>query len=166
MEDSIEKALSSGMQGYITKPIIVDIFYKKILDVFTQKKIKVDNMQVVEATDNDTLEELSVSLGLSRCDNDIDFYKTILKDFKLMYKNSSIRIEELCKEGDFKEARTKAMDIKDVSLNIGAYNLCEHAAAMEYEFEKGNRSQWSSLLEQYKTSLAKLFKDIDKYLKE
>ena len=83
-----------------------------------------------------------------------------------MYINSAITLEELCREGKFKEARSMAMDIKDVSLNIGAYNLCENAATMEYEFEKGDRSKWQRLVGFYAISLDKLFKDIDKYLKK
>ena len=163
MEESIEKALNCGMQGYITKPIIVDIFYKRILDMFDYKQTEVKTLSS-KVQERDDLSELSVSIGLGRCHDDIEFYKTILKDFKIMYINSSLNLEELCKKGKFKEARTKAMDIKDVSLNIGAYNLCEHAATMEYEFEKGSRSEWESLLLLYNNSLEKLFKDIDKYI--
>jgi len=165
MEESIEKALSSGMQGYITKPIIIDIFYKKILDIFNAPKVKINNIKSIEAIHSEGYEELSIEVGLGRCDNDKEFYRSILKDFKIMYTNSALTLEELCKEGRFKEARIKAMDMKDVSLNIGAYNLCEHAATMEYEFEKGERSHWDTLIELYTSSLEKLFKDIDKYIK-
>jgi len=165
MDESIQKAIASGMQGHITKPIIVDIFYKKIMDAINHKEIELNQIKSIKPKDRDGFEELSVSMGLGRCENDKEFYKSILKDFKIMYINSSISLEELCKEGKFKEARSMAMDIKDVSLNIGAYNLCEHAATMEYEFEKGSRSKWENLLEYYMISLEKLFKDIDKYIK-
>ncbi len=166
MEDSIDKALSSGMQGYITKPIIIDIFYKKIFDMLNHNHDAKEYIKPLEISQSDGFEELSISIGLSRCNEDKFFYKSILEDFKTMYANSFMVIEELCKEGKFKEARAKAMDIKDISLNIGAYSLCEHAAAMEYEFEKGNRSEWKSLLRLYLNSLEKLFKEIDKYIKD
>ena len=81
-----------------------------------------------------------------------------------MYYNSALNIRELCQNDNFKEARQIAMDIKDSALNIGAYNLCEHAATMEYEFEKGSRSNWSMLIDLYAISLDKLLKAIDKYL--
>ena len=165
MEESISKALASGMQGHIAKPIIVDIFYKKILDSLAGKPIYINESLIEKPKQSDEFEEISISIGLGRCDNDEKFYKSILKDFKVMYINSSIRLEELCREGKFKEARSMAMDIKDVALNIGAYNLCENAATMEYEFEKGERSKWQKLVGSYTTSLDKLFKDIDKYLK-
>jgi hypothetical protein len=81
-----------------------------------------------------------------------------------MYKNSATTLEKLCIATNFKEARNISMDIKDVALNIGAYNLCESAAAMEYEFEKGSRSSWLKLIKSYNANLESLFKDIDKYL--
>ena len=168
MDEAIEKAFEVGMQGHIAKPIIVDIFYKKILDILSTSAIKIqDNKQVINtSTEKEEYEELSVPIGLSRCNNDIEFYKSILKDFKVMYLNSAVSLEELCREGHFKEARRKSMDIKDVALNIGAYKLCESAAAMEYEFEKGSRSNWHELVSFYAKSLEKLFTDIDHYLKE
>jgi len=36
MDESIEEALSSGMQGHLSKPIIIDIFYKKIFDALNE----------------------------------------------------------------------------------------------------------------------------------
>ena len=167
MDEAIDKAFEAGMQGHIAKPIIVDIFYKKILDVLSVKRTHIEpNIQIVDIGDNkEEYEELSVSIGLSRCNNDKDFYKSILKDFKVMYLNSAVALEELCREGHFKEARRKSMDIKDVALNIGAYKLCENAAAMEYEFEKGSRSDWHELISFYAKSLEKLFSEIDHYLK-
>jgi len=164
MDDAISKALSCGMQGHIAKPIIVDIFYKKIMDALNTKSTYIDKQVIEKPKGDDEFAEISVSIGLGRCDGDEEFYKSILKDFKVMYINSSITLEELCKAGKFKEARSMAMDIKDVSLNIGAYNLCENAATMEYEFEKGERSKWQRLVGFYTISLDKLFKDIDKYL--
>lgn len=168
MDEAIEKAFAVGMQGHIAKPIIVDIFYKKILDILSARGVKIqENKELIHNTpEKEEYEELSVTIGLNRCNNDIDFYKSILKDFKVMYLNSAVALEELCRDGHFKEARRKSMDIKDVALNIGAYKLCESAAAMEYEFEKGSRSNWHELVSFYAKSLEKLFTDIDHYLKE
>jgi len=166
MDDAIAKAHACGMQGHIAKPIIVDIFYKKILDALNTRPKYLDEQIIEKPKGDDEFSEISISIGLGRCESDEKFYKSILKDFKVMYINSPITLEELCRDGNFKEARSMAMDIKDVSLNIGAYNLCENAATMEYEFEKGERSKWQRLVSFYTISLDKLFKDIDKYLKK
>ncbi|QSZ41042.1 response regulator [Sulfurimonas aquatica] len=167
MDESITKAYESGMQGHIAKPIIVDIFYKKIIDTLSHPAVvRKEINQSTNALKKELgeLEELSVMIGLGRCNNDVDFYKSILNDFKSMYANSSDKLKSLCEDDNFKQARRMAMDIKDVALNIGAYNLCESAATMEYEFEKGSRSNWKDFIEFYSGVLEKLLKDIDTYL--
>ena len=168
-DKAVSKALDSGMQGHISKPIIIDIFYKKIFDALSKKEISFTiNEKTKEYTEEkeDGFNELSISVGLARCDGDKEFYKSILKDFQSMYVNSTRSLDELCSHSKFKEARRMSMDIKDVALNIGAYNLCESAAAMEYEFEKGERSKWKELISYYDTVLNSLFLEINRYLKE
>jgi hypothetical protein len=168
MDDAVSNVMASGMQGHISKPIIVDIFYKKIYDTLSETPKSILNSSIVyeELHQEGELSELSVSVGLGRCHGDEEFYSSILEDFKCIYVNSSIKLKELCNDGKFKEARRLAMDIKDVALNIGAYNLCESAATMEYEFEKGERSNWREFISFYEVQLAKLFKEIDTYLQK
>ena len=169
MDDAITKALNSGMQGHIAKPIIVDIFYKKIFDTLSIKSKSVVDKTIIDinnAENEDGFNELSVSAGLGRCNGDVEFYKTILQDFKSMYIHSAIELEKLCINANFRQARSMAMDIKDIALNIGGYNVCESAATMEYEFEKASRSNWQEFVNFYDINLNKLFIDIDKYLNE
>ncbi len=167
-DDAIAKSFSLGMQGHIAKPIIIDLFYKKIYDILKKPIIEnsLSSPKKILNKSNNELEELSASIGLKRCNDDKDFYKSILKDFKVRYANSASTIEQLCLDSDFKQARKLAVDIKDISLSIGAYNLCESASMMEYEFEKGSRSNWKKLIGFYSISLNKLFKDLDNYLKQ
>lgn len=169
MDEAIDKANDVGMQGHISKPIIIDIFYKKIYEALQGEKkevlLKATAPGMLHAGQNE-YEELSIEVGLGRYNNDKDFYSSILKDFKKMYINSPLDLQELCGVGNYKQARLKAMDIKDVALSIGAYKLCESAATMEYNLEKGPRSNWIKLIAFYELELAKLFKDIDAYLKK
>ena len=165
MQESIEKAYAVGMQGHISKPIIIDVFYKKIFDMLTTPLISDKNRLSLEKKSDDEFAELSISVGLSGCNNDKAFYQSILKEFQMMYENSDLTLEKLCKNNQFKDARQMSMDIKDVALNIGAYKLCESTAAMEYEFEKGFRGNWKEIIESYRLDLDKLFLDIEKYNK-
>ena len=167
-DEAISKSVESGMQGHISKPIIIDIFYKKIYDMLSAQKIDFaheESVATLKSAIEDGYEELSVSVGLSRCHGDKEFYKSILQDFQGMYINSAKSLKNLCEESKFKEARRMAMDIKDIALNIGAYNLCESAASMEYEFEKGSRSKWRELITYYDGVLKILLEEVDKYLK-
>ncbi len=167
MEESIKKVFIVGMQGHIAKPIMIDVFYKKILDALRNPDVNIFKSVAKEKKQDkiiDKLQELSVSTGIGRCNGDVEFYKSILMDFKLMYADSPQTINNLCQKSKFKEARRMVTDIKDVALNIGAYNLCESASTLEFEFEKGSRSRYDKPMKLYKTELDKLFLDIDKYL--
>ena len=163
----IEKCLESGMQGYISKPIEYEKFYKTLLKylqkdakpLVTEKTFKKVEEEV---TEGDTV--LSVTAGLQQSNNDEKFYKHILNDFMQMYANSAQRLDKLCQDGAFKEARHLAMDIKDVALNIGAYALVEATAAMEYEFEKGSRSNYKEYIQAYQEQIEELFKEIRDYI--
>ena len=166
MEESIKKALESGMQGHITKPIIVDIFYNKIfntLQISATKKITKTVPINFIAKD---YESLNVEVGLERCNGDKEFYISVLKDFQIMYKNSTQTLSKLCIKDKFKEARNMTRDIKDVALNLGAYNVCEQAAVFEYKCERGTKGEWKNFLSALEISLTTLFEDISIYSKE
>jgi len=158
--EAIRKSFKSGMQGHVSKPIDVDEFYSKIIELFSLKNKK--NL-LKEPNKNDVL---VISKGLGRCHNDENLYKNILKDFQKMYVNSASKLYELCKKNEFKKARHLAMDIKDVALNIGAYKLAESTASMEYEFEKGIKGQWGKEIQKFHTLLKELFIKIERYQKE
>jgi len=160
-DKAMQRAVISGMQGYLLKPIEVDIFYKNIFDILS--KTEDDSLFAVEDK-NDDFKELSISLCLKKCNDDEDFYKLILEDFKKMYKDSEQRFEKLCINSEFKEAKQMAMDVRDVALNIGAYHLYKSAANMEQVFSRGFADNWQELLKDYSLNLKNLFKDIDKYL--
>jgi signal transduction histidine kinase/CheY-like chemotaxis protein len=168
MDEAIRKAHNAGMQGHLPKPIIVDIFYKRVYETLLKTDVDIVNSRSVSKSieHNEEYEELSTETGLGRCNNDVEFYKSILKDFKVMYADSASALENLCKESHFSEARRMAMDIKDVALNLGAYNLYENTGTMEYEFEKGSRSNYKALIKLYNISFEKLCADIDKYLEK
>jgi two-component system sensor histidine kinase/response regulator len=164
MEQTLTRVVEVGMQGHIAKPIVVDIFYKKIYDVLQKSALPQVEKEVQQEKRDSLYESLTISVGLEKHNQSESFYRWVLKDFKLMYTNSSASLAKLCQEGDFKGARELAKSIKEASLNIGAYNLCEAAATMEYEFEKGSRGNWNKLLQFYEGELQKLFEEIEKYV--
>ncbi len=164
--DAIRKSFKNGMQGHISKPINAEEFYSKILELFDNKSFSIATSSQEEISSFDDNEDFSVTTGLMRCHNDASMYKTILKDFIKMYSHASFDIYKLCEGGNFKKARHFVMDLKDSALNIGAYKLAETVASMEYEFEKGTRSNWREHIQEFDIVMKQLFKDIHKYLQK
>jgi len=164
-EDAVKKSLASGMQGHVVKPISYESFYTTLFEYLSKKKIHIEKNQPQNIENGEKESSLSISSGLAQCNNDAAFYKNILEDFKKMYKNSAKELQSYCEEDKFKEARHLAMDIKDIAFNIGAYQLAETAANMEYEFEKGSRSNWREHLQGYEEVFTTLLEEINKYLR-
>jgi len=166
--EAIKKSFKSGMQGHLSKPINMDEFYSKIIELFKNKNFTVATMKQKKshlALHKDNKMFLSQK-GLIQCSNDRGVYKIILNDFLKMYKNVVHEFYDLCISDKFKEARYLAMDFKDVAFNIGAYKLAEGIAALEYEIEKGCRGNWRGNLKEMEDILNQLFKEIQKYLQE
>ncbi|NPA66635.1 MAG: response regulator [Epsilonproteobacteria bacterium] len=163
-EATKKKILHSGMQAYLLKPIKLDKLYKTLLEYFSKKEFVIVTPEKKKRVETQEELEFSIKEGLSRCNNDEEMYKSLLKDFLKMYQHVAYDINKLCQEGEFQQARYKAMDVKDVALNLGAYKFAEAAAMVEYELEKGEKSNWKRHLKVLHTLLKKLFEDIKLYL--
>ena len=162
--NATHEATVNDLKEQLVKPIeqeVVEILEQKIENSQTIEIVKEE--QPISIQIEEVSEELTSSIGLGNCDGDEQFYNTILTEFKTNYKESPLTFEKLCNENNFEDARHLAGDIKDLAVNIGAYNLCESVASMEYDFEKGSTTNWKKLVENYKEKLEKLIIEIDDY---
>ncbi len=161
--ESMDKAFAVGMQGYLTKPISLDDFYKKIYEALSYDiKVNVDkNMQK-----KDSQSELSPLKELEKFSGEGEFYKSLLNDFYTMYIKSAESLNVFVKEHKYKEAIILSRDIKDVALNIGAYSLCESAATLEYELGRQEYSKILKALQNFEAHLLRLLTEIELYLEE
>ena len=162
--NATHEATVNDLKEQLVKPIeqeVVEILEPKIENSQTIEIVKEE--QPISIQIEEVSEELTSSIGLGNCDGDEQFYNTILTEFKTNYKESPLTFEKLCNENNFEDARHLAGDIKDLAVNIGAYNLCESVASMEYDFEKGSTTNWKKLVENYKEKLEKLIIEIDDY---
>jgi signal transduction histidine kinase/CheY-like chemotaxis protein len=190
MEEEIEHAISCGMQGYIGKPLSVDTFYEKLLDIlgkgidqreafkindnsfspskktkkFVQKKViekKVIEKKAVEKSlESATDALLHVNEGIERCGGDEELYRALLNDFSEMYSDSVNVLETICDEKRYRDGKQFAHDIKGVSANIGAMELSSFAAALEEAFLRENQSNYSLLIKNYQEGLKRILLEI------
>jgi CheY-like chemotaxis protein/HPt (histidine-containing phosphotransfer) domain-containing protein len=166
-QEIAQKALNSGMQAYLSKPLNVDKFYHLLYKYLQAKEIKIKTSKKIDKKEMHGLkEEIFVpSSGLKQCHGDKEFFYTILQEFLDLYTQAPTTLLQLCYDNEFKKARHLAMDIKDVALNIGAYKVYESAASMEYEFEKGQRGNYKEHINHFAQNLQDAFFEIKKYLK-
>ena len=161
---SIEKAFSVGMQGYLKKPLSIDEFYKTIYEALSHRKTIHRDKSIENIKPNDG--ELTVLKGLGKFEDADEFYKSLLNDFLKMYADASESFKQLIREQKYKEGIVLARDIKEVSLNIGAYGVCESAAALEYEFAHKSKEKILNSFEEFETHFLRLLREIELYLDE
>jgi len=183
MEEEIEHAISCGMQGYIGKPLSIDTFYEKLLDILGKdsgqreafkishssfkpsEKIKesAPEKAVQETPESTSGPLLHVSEGIERCGGDEELYKALLHDFSEMYSDSVNVLETIYEEKRFHDGKQFAHDIKGVSSNIGAMELSSYAAALEQAFLRENQSNYSLLIKNYQEGLKRVLSEIENF---
>ena len=162
-QEAKDKAFAVGMQGYITKPIILDDFYQKIYDALSNKlELNIDKN--VKKEDEES--ELATLKELGKFEGEKDFYKSLLRDFQTMYANSAESFNNMIREKKYKDAIMLARDLKDVSLNIGAYSVCESVASLEYELERQEYPKILKAFQDFEAHLFRLLSEIELYLDE
>ena len=158
-----EKAFAVGMQGYLTKPISLDAFYKIVYDALSHStKIHRDENIQTQESEN----ELTALKELGKFEGEDTFYKSLLRDFQKMYANATDSFNTLIKNKQYKDAIVLVRDIKDVSLNIGAYKLCESAAGLEYDLEREEYSKILKSFQNFEAHMLRLLSEIDIYLEK
>lgn len=158
-----EKAFAVGMQGYLTKPISLDAFYKIVYDALSHStKIHRDENIQTQESEN----ELTALKELGKFEGEDTFYRSLLRDFQKMYANATDSFNTLIKNKQYKDAIVLVRDIKDVSLNIGAYKLCESAAGLEYDLEREEYSKILKSFQNFEAHMLRLLSEIDIYLEK
>jgi len=173
MEDEIDHAIACGMQGFIGKPLNINILYEKLLDILGNDnahreafKINTNSFQPAKTESKNKREEpqvyksLNVEEGVQRCGDDEDLYKALLHDFSEMYADSVSVLESIVLEKNFSDGKQFAHDIKGVSANIGAIELSACAATLEDGFLREDRSNYAIFIKNYKEALKRALEDI------
>jgi len=133
-----EKALESGMNDHIAKPIDPEILYKALLEWVPRKtRTKSDDIisQKIEKEkvehDFSQLKGIDVEDGLRRVAGNEEIYFKILSKFKESNINFVDELNELIKENKIEETLRMAHNLKGVSGNIGAKDLMKSASELE-----------------------------------
>lgn len=153
--DDIKKMRESGMSEQLEKPLRMDALYN-ILYAYTGTQD--DEYAHVYVT-----QELNGDQGLDVCGGDEDFYREILNEFVKTYENSTQELGDLLRSGDLKSADRLLLDIVGLTANIGAKNLNEITHIIKASLNDTTEKSYLTLVDQYKTSLDNLIKDIKEY---
>lgn len=129
MPEDIERAHESGMQDYLTKPIDVKSFYRKLgifLGLETEPAPKVS-----EDTAGEPIAELDVAGALARTGGSQTIFQRALERFETQIRGAEQRFTGLLATHCQAEAAALIHDIKGSAGNVGAHHVAAAAAAIE-----------------------------------
>ncbi len=154
-----EMFMAEGFDGFVSKPIELIELERAIKKVIPESKISyvehpstayreeeiadLDRDDGTLPEDNDNMEKvfsksgIDVEQGLHYCNEDEEFYKTLLKQFVNDAPEKSDRIKRYYKDGNFKEYEIYVHALKSTSKMIGAMQLSDVAKVLENHASAG-----------------------------
>lgn len=171
LESDKQKCFESGMNDYIQKPIDTIKFYK-VLSLWIkpahqeafEEQITLDNSSFLLDL---TLDELNISLGLSRVAHDEKLFVKQLKGFKKYEEKFQKEIHHAYRQGELKNVTRLVHTLKGLSGTIGAEKLFEAIQRAEIDLQKnGFSSLFQSNIDLILKHLEKVIKDIEHILEE
>jgi len=158
-----ERYLAEGFSDYITKPVDGATLEKMLMKYLPKDKLEIvqeeidkDNKEQEQIPDDfDFLKKNGIDpeIALPYCQNNKDFYRSLLKDYSAAKAERTEHLRDSCKNGDWHEYAIYVHSLKSSSKLIGAMELSEHAARLEAAAKDGDgetiRSEHDSLMEKY-----------------
>ena len=159
--DDIKKMTEAGMSEHLEKPLRMEALYD-ILYAYTgtNSNAQEDDDKFVNVY---VTHELNGDQGLDVCGGDEEFYHEILNEFIATYENSTQELGDLLRSGDLTAADRLLLDIVGLTANIGANNLNDISHIIKASLNDTEEKSYLTLVDQYKTSLDNLIKDIKEY---
>ena len=147
-----EKALESGMNDHVSKPINTEELFSALLKWIEPGEREIPgHLSVVleEKQDEAQLPDmpgLSVKEGLARVGGNIKLYRKILIKFYNAYSDATEQIKDALDKDDQELAQRLAHTLKGVSGNIGAKGLFGPAGELEAAIKHQKTDEFETLL--------------------
>jgi signal transduction histidine kinase/DNA-binding response OmpR family regulator len=136
-----DKALASGMEDQVTKPIDPELLFSKLLQWIPHKRpdraVQSFKEEEPESTVDFSVFEgvIDTRAGLKRMAGSADDYIKALITFKNRYSDIFKRIDDLVDQKRIEDARSLCHEIKGVSGNIGATALFAQCRSLEERYK-------------------------------
>jgi len=141
LKQDIEKALASGMNDHIAKPIDPDKMFstigKWISPDNNDSEISANHTNASSALP-DSLPGIVISVGLKICNSNEPFYKRLLLKFRDQKANSIEDFRIALSDNNPQSAQMLVHNLKSVSGNLGMLKLSALAASLEHKLKIGD----------------------------
>lgn len=166
MSGTKEKVIISGMNDYLTKPII----QKELFDALLRwiKPGKRDVFEPVENTEEDEkekelyekLQSFNVRDSLARLSGNIKLLISILNKFEKANRDFNEHIKTLIENNEIDNAARELHTLKGVAANLGEEKIKELALQLEYDLKEGINIIESSNFKELELEISKAIKEV------
>jgi CheY-like chemotaxis protein len=162
--DEIAKMFSSGMNGYMAKPLEKEKLYS-VLSIFIENIQQVSQKHLKdESAKSMKFDGLNITLGISKSSSSEIFYKEILLEFKDAYGQTDKTFKKLVEDFRYEQLRILCVDIKGLAGTIGAEKLHLIVTDILKKLSLKKYDYIPELVKQYTIELKLINNSIDKYL--
>jgi two-component system sensor histidine kinase/response regulator len=166
MADDIERCLSSGMNGHISKPINVTEMFRTMAQWITpatpvQDVVEVKSEQEQLSQALPSIRGLNTGSGLATVQGNTELYLKLLKKFQKSQKAFETDFRDAIKARDLDTATRLAHTLKGVSGNIGASVIQKAAGTLERACKESDKQSIRSSFQALMTQLTPLLIELD-----
>ncbi|MEA2072213.1 MAG: response regulator, partial [Campylobacterota bacterium] len=162
--DEIAKMFTSGMNGYMAKPLQKEKLYT-VFSIFIENPHHVDEKELTHENQSEIeLDGLNISLGISKSSSSEVFYKEILTEFRDAYGETDKVFQKLVGDFRYEQLRILCVDIKGLTGSIGAEKLHLIVTDMLKKLSLKKHDYIPELVKQYSKELLLINNSINKYL--
>ncbi len=166
MTGDAERCLESGMDGYVSKPIQIDLLRAEI-ERLTEMKIE-NGRETMKKNEESVARPIwNQAELLDRVDNDQELLRELLGIFKEDFPRTIHSLEEAVAAGDMKNSASLSHSLKGMLSNLGGMRAAEAAAKLEkLASSAGENGSLKEALGALQSEAASLLPEVDAYMTE
>ena len=157
--DDRDRALASGMNAHITKPLDVEAMLRTLADWVGERRSAAPALADAAAGPASTV--LDTADGLARCMDKPELYQRLLQGFRASETGFADRLTAALAQGRTADAARFAHDLKGLAGTVGAHRLKLSAQALEVDIGAKQDDATRAALAQVTTDLAAVLDQID-----
>lgn len=164
-----ERYMEAGFIDYLTKPIDYTALEKMLITYLPDSKVVINKNSENKAENNtswpktlpdeyDLLSKAGIdsSAGIRFCNNDWEFYTTILKDYVTSFNERSADLQRFYESKDWKDYCITVHALKSTSKTIGATDLSKRAELLE----KASNEADSDYISSEHDTMERIYKEV------
>jgi two-component system, sensor histidine kinase and response regulator len=165
MKGDQERCIEGGMDGYLSKPVRVDLLRSEIQRLAKAEKTGEQMSDKTPRTANDKAQpSLNLQELLARVENDWDLLRELGGIFREDFPKYEEKLREAIAKKDLPRAAEAAHALKGMLANLSASGAAAAASDLERAAQSLREAELTSALKRFEKETAGLLAELDGYL--